>query len=50
MARRIDQSLARRKRWLLPEPVSRFGSLLWRIAPGLYLRVVRRKFAGDLTG
>jgi NAD(P)-dependent dehydrogenase (short-subunit alcohol dehydrogenase family) len=50
MARRIDQSLNRRKRWLLPEPVSRFGSLLWRIAPGLYLRVVRRKFAGDLTG
>lgn len=48
MARMIDQALSRRKRWLLPEPVSRFGSLLWRIAPSLYLRAVRRKFAGDL--
>lgn len=49
MARMIDQALTRRKRWLLPEPVSRFGSLLWRIAPALYLRAVRRKFAADLN-
>ncbi|GGY60700.1 SDR family oxidoreductase [Marinobacter zhanjiangensis] len=49
MARMIDQALARRKRWLLPEPVSRFGSLLWRIAPALYLRAVRKRFAGDLN-
>jgi hypothetical protein len=48
MARMIDRSLSRRKRWLLPEPVSRFGSLLWRIAPALYLRAVRKKFADDL--
>lgn len=50
MARMIDGALARRKRWLLPEPVSRFGSLLWRIAPSLYLKAVRRKFAGDIAG
>ena len=48
MARLIDQALKKRKRWLLPDPVSRFGSLLWRIAPALYLRVVRRRFAADL--
>lgn len=49
MARMIDGALTRRKRWLLPEPVSRFGSLLWRIAPALYLRAVRRKFANDIA-
>lgn len=48
MARMIDHALARRKRWLMPEPVSRFGSLLWRIAPAIYLRTVRRKFASDI--
>ncbi|SFR65916.1 Short-chain dehydrogenase [Marinobacter daqiaonensis] len=49
MARSIDQAFSRRKRWLLPEPVSRFGSLLWRLAPGLYLNAVRRRFAEDLV-
>lgn len=45
----IDRALQRRQRWLLPEPVSRFGSLLWRIAPSWYLAMVRRKFAGELA-
>ena len=44
----VDQALAKRQRWLLPEPVSRFGSLLWRFAPALYLRQVRKRFAGEL--
>ena len=48
MAVLIDQGLQQRKRWLLPEPVSRVGSLLWRIAPSLYLRQVRKRFAGEL--
>ena len=48
MARLIDRALGKRQRWLLPEPVSRFGSLLWRLAPALYLRAVRKKFAGDI--
>ena len=48
MAELIDEGLAQRKRWLMPEPVSRFGSLLWRFAPTLYLRQVRKRFAGDL--
>ncbi|WP_201558834.1 SDR family oxidoreductase [Psychrobacter sp. 72-O-c] len=48
MAALIDQGLQRRKRWILPEPISRFGSLLWRIAPALYLRQVRKRFEGEL--
>jgi NAD(P)-dependent dehydrogenase (short-subunit alcohol dehydrogenase family) len=48
MAELIDQGLQRRKRWILPEPISRLGSLLWRIAPSLYLRQVRKRFAGEL--
>ena len=48
MAELIDQGLQRRKRWILPEPVSRFGSLLWRVAPALYLRQVRKRFEGEL--
>ncbi|WP_150911887.1 SDR family oxidoreductase [Marinobacter halotolerans] len=48
MAAMIGLALTGRKPWLLPEPLSRFGSLLWRIAPRLYLRAVRKKFAGDI--
>lgn len=48
MAQLIDDGLRQRRRWLLPEPVSRLGSLLWRIAPALYLRQVRKRFAGEL--
>jgi NAD(P)-dependent dehydrogenase (short-subunit alcohol dehydrogenase family) len=48
MAVMIDRALTGRRPWLLPEPLSRFGSLLWRIAPRLYLRAVRKKFAGDI--
>jgi len=44
----IDEALVKRHRWLLPEPVSRFGSLLWRFASALYLRQVRKRFAGEL--
>ncbi len=48
MVKLIDKGLTQRKRWILPEPLSRFGSLLWRIAPSLYLRQVRKRFADDL--
>ena len=44
MAEKIDQALQQRKHWILPEPVSRFGSLLWRIEPSLYLHQVRKRF------
>ncbi len=49
MVARIDSALERRRRWLLPDRIARFGSLLWRLVPGLYLKVVRKKFAGDLA-
>jgi len=49
MAERIAQGLAQRKRWILPEPVSRFGSILWRIAPSLYLKQIRQRFGNELS-
>lgn len=48
MVELIDQGLAQRKRWILPEGVSRFGSILWRIAPSLYLKQIRKRFAHEL--
>ncbi|MGP5504021.1 SDR family oxidoreductase [Psychrobacter celer] len=48
MADLIDQGLQQRKRWILPEPISRFGSLLWRVAPALYLRQARKRFKNEL--
>lgn len=45
----IDKALANRQRWLLPEPVSRCGSLLWSFAPARYLRQVLKRFAGELN-
>lgn len=50
LAGQIDNALTRGKRWLLPDPVSRFGSLLWRLTPSLYLRMIKRRFAGDIGG
>jgi NAD(P)-dependent dehydrogenase (short-subunit alcohol dehydrogenase family) len=44
----IDRALQRRARWLAPDPLARFGALLWRIAPGWYLKSVRRRFGGEL--
>lgn len=48
MAELIDKGLRRNKRRILPEPVSKFGSLLWRVAPDIYLRQVRQRFKGEL--
>ena len=48
MAQEIDKGWQRRKRWILPDPVSRFGSILWRIAPSIYLRQVRKRFGNEL--
>lgn len=48
MAAGIARALANRRRWLLPDRLSRFASLLWRLAPSLYLRLIGRRFAGDL--
>lgn len=48
MAGAIDRALARGARWLAPEPLARFASLLWRVAPAWYLASVRRRFSGEL--
>lgn len=46
--RAIDRALARRARWLAPDPLARLGALLWRIAPAWYLASVRRRFGAEL--
>ncbi|WP_376690622.1 SDR family oxidoreductase [Wenzhouxiangella sp. EGI_FJ10409] len=48
MAERIVRAAEKRKPWLYPDRLSRIGSLLWRLMPGLYLKLIRRKFQGDL--
>lgn len=48
IAVKVDQALKHKKPWLYTEPISRFGSLLWRLAPRQYLKIVRKKFAGEL--
>lgn len=44
----IDRALVRGARWLAPDPLARFGALLWRVAPAWYLASVRRRFGGEL--
>ncbi len=48
MAERIMVALARRRRRLFPDRFTLLSSLLWRIAPDLYLRLMSRRFASDL--
>jgi NAD(P)-dependent dehydrogenase (short-subunit alcohol dehydrogenase family) len=48
MADRIVRAADQRRRWLYPDRLSRIGSLLWRLTPGLYLKMIRRKFGRDL--
>lgn len=48
MAQRILEADHKQQKRLFPDRFSRFGSLLWRLAPSLYLRQVRRRFAGDI--
>ncbi len=48
MAERILRAAEERRPWLYPDRLSRIGSLLWRIAPSLYLKLIHRKFERDL--
>ena len=43
-----DLITLRGARWLAPDPLARFGALLWRVAPAWYLASVRRRFGGEL--
>lgn len=49
MAARILLAWDRGERRIQGDALSRFGSLLWRIAPDLYQRLMQRRFASELT-
>lgn len=48
MAERIVTALEARRRRVYSDRFSVFASLLWRLSPDLYLRLMRRKFAVEL--
>lgn len=48
VARRIVSAAARGHRLLLPDPVARASWWLWRLAPGLYRRLMARRLEGEL--
>ena len=48
MAARTLDALAAGRRRLFPDRFTVFASLLWRLAPDLYLRLMRRRFAAEL--
>lgn len=48
MAQRIVVAAEKRRKRVYSDTLSRVGSLLWRIAPDLYLRLMMKKFAVEL--
>lgn len=48
MARRIVAALERRRERIYSDPAAVFGSVLWRVAPRLYLKLMTRRFAVEL--
>ena len=48
MAQRICVAIQRRQQRLFPDRFSQLASLLYRIAPRLYLRLMKRRFASEL--
>lgn len=48
MAERILRALARGEQRLFPDRFTVFASVLWRLAPNLYHRLMRRRFAVEL--
>ena len=49
MAARIVTAADGRRRWLFGDGLSLFASVLWRVWPSLYLRLIRRRFASELA-
>lgn len=49
MAERILNAQARGKAWIFGDRLSWFGSVLWRVWPARYLRIVRKRFAVELS-
>ncbi|MCC1496012.1 SDR family oxidoreductase [Alcanivorax sp. 1008] len=48
MAEKIIGAMDQRRPWLFPDGLSAFASILWRVWPSLYMRLVRRRFASEL--
>lgn len=48
MASGILQAMERRRKWLFPDGLPAFASVLWRVFPSLYIRLIRRRFASEL--
>lgn len=44
----IDRAWHRGRKWLFYGARARLGSVLWRLVPAVYQRLVRREFAGEL--
>lgn len=49
LADAIVAAEAARRRWLFPDPLARAASVLWRVAPGTFHRVMARRFATELA-
>lgn len=48
MAKKIIDAAKQNKPWLFPDRLASFGSILWRIWPALYMRLIKRRFASEL--
>ncbi|MDF1628593.1 MAG: SDR family oxidoreductase [Alcanivoracaceae bacterium] len=48
MAEKIIGAMNQRRPWLFPDGLSAFASILWRVWPSLYMRLIRRRFASEL--
>lgn len=48
MAEKIVKAHQKRRARLFPDRLSSFGSILWRLWPSMYLRLMTRRFASEL--
>lgn len=49
MADIIVRAATNGEQWVFPDRLSAFASRLWRLAPRLYQRIIRRRFASELA-
>ncbi len=49
MAELVFDAYAKKKKRLFPDRFTWFASLLWRLLPDLYQRMMQRKFASELN-
>lgn len=48
MANKIIHAAQQGKPWLFTDRLASFGSILWRVWPSLYMRLIKRRFASEL--